>query len=334
MALKDLLNDAIAAAAPEEARRKETLRAVLEAAGSGSDAEIQAAIARIISEREQRAASFSAAGQTELAKTERGEIDALRSFLRMAGATVPPPKKASAAGPASSTEAPKPLFSRTQMILGIIAIAAIAVVLFLLLRTSGDGSSDPAASGTSAKITVFKDDRTLGDPKAPIVFLEYAAPTCPHCAYFAIQSFPEIKRKYIDTGKVFYIFRNFPLSATDGAVEGLARCLPADKYFSFLDLMFRNQSKWDPDGYDIPDVGAALIQMARIVGMSPEKAKQCMEDRQTLDRVNQVAQDGEMRYQIRGTPTFIINGDVVQIPLGTAPGDVVKQRIEALLSQK
>jgi protein-disulfide isomerase len=336
MALKDQLNDALVAVAPDDTRRQETLRAALDAAGGGSDAEIQAAIARIISEREQKAASFSTAGQTELAKTERGEIDALRAFLRMAGGTAPPPpKKTSAAGPASLPEAPKPLFSRTQMVFGGIAIAILVAIVIILLRTSGDSNTDLSTAGTGGKITVFKDDRTMGDPKAPVVFLEYAAPTCPHCAHFAITAMPEIKKKYIDTGKVFYIFRNFPLQATDGAVEGLARCLPADKYFSFLDLMFRNQSKWDPDSLNPPpDVGAALIQMARIVGMSPEKAKQCMEDRQTQDRVNQVAQDGELKYQIRATPTFIINGEVVQIPLGSVPGDVVKQRIEALLSKK
>ncbi len=334
MALKDRLDDALAATAPEETQRQETLSAVLTVAGGGSDAEIQAAIARIISEREQKAASFSAAGQTELAKTERGEIDALRAFLRMAGEPVIPPKKTNAAGPTSSPEASKPIFSRMQMILGGIAIVIVAAIVIILLRSSGDSSSELVASGPGEKITVFKDDRTMGDPKAPVVFLEYAAPTCPHCAHFAVTAMPEIKKKYIDTGKVYYIFRVFPLSATDGAVEGLARCLPADKYFGFLDLMFRNQSIWDPDGYEVPDVGAALIKMARIVGMSPEKAKQCMEDRQTQERVNQVAQDGELKYRIQSTPTFVINGEVVQIPIGRLPGDVVKERIAALLSSK
>ena len=334
MALKDQLNDALAATAPDDTRRQETLRAVLDAAGGGSDAEIQAALARIIGEREQKAASFNAAGQTDLAKAERGEIDALRTFLRMASAPPPPPKKKTvSAEPTPSDEAAKPLFSRTQMIFGGIAIVAVAVVVFFLVRPSGD-SGELTAGNTAQKITVYKDDHTMGDPKAPVVLLEYAAPTCPHCGHFATTAMPTIKKRFIDTGKVFYIFRNFPLMATDGAVEGLAACLPADKYFSFLDLMFRNQSKWDPDGYDIPDVGAALIQMARIVGLSPEKAKACMEDRATLDRVNQIAQDGELKYKINSTPTFIINGEKVQMPLGRQPGDVIIERIESLLSKK
>jgi len=336
MALKDQLNDALAATAPEDKRRQETLRAVLDAARDGGDAEIQAALARIISEREQKAASFNAAGQTELAKAERGEIDALRTLLRQAGEPPPAPKKkAPSAAPTPTPDAVSSAFTRTQMILGLVAIAAVAVVLFFVLRPSGDNGTVVAAGGGSGEpIKLYKDDRTLGNPKAPVVLLEYAAPTCPHCAHFAINTFPVIKKRFIDTGKVFYIFRTFPLQATDGAVEGLARCLPADKYFSFLDLMFRNQPKWDPDGYQIPDVGAALIQMAKLVGMSPAKAKECMEDRKTQEYVNQVAQDAELKYRIDSTPTFIINGEKVQLPFGQTPGDTVIQKIDSLLSKK
>jgi protein-disulfide isomerase len=334
MALKDRLNDALQATPPENTARQATLRAVLAAAGGGTDAEIQAALARQISEREQKAASFSAAGQSDQAKAERAEIDALRGFLRMAA---PDPAAAKPATPKKvkpSVEAAPvseaPVVSRNQIIIGAVALAALAVVMFFLLRPSGD---EGTSTGGGTQIVVQPDDRTMGNPKAPITMLEYAAPTCPHCARFAATVMPKIKQEYIDTGKVFYIFRTFPLSATDGAVEGIARvCLPADKYFQFLDLMFRNQPKWDPDGYQIPDVGAAVKQMARIMGVTPEQADRCMTDPKEQQRINQVSQDAINRYNINGTPTFIINGAIVQATEGTWP--LLKARFDSLLSKK
>ncbi len=336
MALKDRLNDALQATPPENTARQATLRAVLAAAGAGTDAEIQAALARQISEREQKAASFSAAGQSDQARAERAEIDALRGFLRLAApeptaAQPSTPKKAKPSvevAPASAT----PLVSRNQMIIGVVALAALAVIMFFLLRPSGNGDGGTSAAG-STQIVLSPDDRTMGNPKAPITMLEYAAPTCPHCAHFATTVMPRIKQEYIDTGKVFYIFRTFPLSATDGAIEGIARvCLPADKYFQFLDLMFRNQPKWDPDGYQVPDVGGAVKQMARIMGVTPEQADRCMTDPKEQQRINQVSQDAISRYNITGTPTFVINGTVVTTAEGSWPQ--LKARFDSLLSKK
>ena len=78
------------------------------------------------------------------------------------------------------------------------------------------------AAAAAPRDTVFKDDRTLGNPKAPVTVIEYLAPTCPHCARFAASVFPEIKKNYIDTGKVLYVIRIFPLLPADGGVAGLA----------------------------------------------------------------------------------------------------------------
>jgi len=332
MALKDRLNDALAATPAENTVRLETLRAVLTAAGNGSDAEIQTALTRIISEREQKAATFNAAGQSELAKAERAEIDALRALLRQAAPEqAAPAAKKAAAAPSPAVSEVKPLITRTQMLIGGGALAVLAIIAYLLVRPAGE-SVEPLAAGTGGKIVVRSDDRTMGDPKAPVVMLEYAAPTCPHCAIFTLTEMPRIKAEYIDSGKVFYIFRTFPLSATDGAVEGIARCLPADKYFQFIDLMFRNQPKWDPDGYVIPDVGAAVKQMARVMGIGPEQADRCMTDSREQARINQVAAEAVNKYNIQGTPTFVINGTVVQSAEATWPQ--LKAKFDSLLSKK
>ncbi len=107
------------------------------------------------------------------------------------------------------------------------------------------GGSGDAAAASGQGYEILPTDRTLGNPNAKVVLIEYAAPSCPVCADFNAQTFPQLKANYIDTGKVFTSSASFPLRADDGAAEKIARCLPEDKYFSFIDLLFRNQPKWD-----------------------------------------------------------------------------------------
>ena len=109
--------------------------------------------------------------------------------------------------------------------------------------------------------------------------------------------FPLLKKNYIDTGKVYYVFRVFPLQPSDGAAEAMARCLPEDKYFQFIDLLFRNQPKWDRE-YGVTDVHGGLVQMGRIAGMSADQVDKCIADKAKQDRINKVAQDGQTKYNI------------------------------------
>ncbi len=200
--------------------------------------------------------------------------------------------------------------SRKQIyvVLGIVLLAALAGFGWYLTSNAG-GTATAAASGQpGAGWEITPQDRTMGNPKAKVVMIEYAAPVCPHCARFFMEFFPDIKKKYIDTGKVFYVFRVFPIRPDDGPAEKLASCLPEDKYFSFIDLLFRNQPKWDGAEYPVADVHAGLILMARIAGMSAEQADQCMASKAEDERINKVASDGQSRYNITSTPTFIING--------------------------
>jgi protein-disulfide isomerase len=157
---------------------------------------------------------------------------------------------------------------------------------------------------------VTKLDRTLGSPKAPLTVVEYAAPTCPHCAHFDMDIFPQFKQKYVDSGKIFFVFRVYPLSAVDVAAEAMARCLPEDNYFQFLDLLYRNQSKWDPDGYSIPDVHGALVQMGKIEGMTAQQVDTCISDDAAAKRIQQVGADAQAKYGISGTPSFIAKGQL------------------------
>jgi protein-disulfide isomerase len=220
--------------------------------------------------------------------------------------------------------------SRNQILLGIIVVALLALggAAWYIMGPSDSGTL--GGGGTGSGPTTTADDMTLGNPKAPIVVIEYAAPMCPHCAHMNEEGIPVLKKDYIDTGKVFYIFRVFPIGAPDIAAESLARCLPKEQYFSFIDLLYSNQAKWDPE-YGITDAEGGLAAMARIAGLTGDQPAVCMHDKAKNDRVIAVAKDASTRFGITGTPTFVINGEV-QTP--GAPWSDVKAKIDSLLAKK
>jgi protein-disulfide isomerase len=217
--------------------------------------------------------------------------------------------------------------NRNQVLIGIIVLALLALgVGFYFYEQSGPG--EVVASATDGAVP---GDRTMGSPKAPITVIEYAAPMCPHCARFNADVIPLLKQNYIVTGKVFYIFRVFPIAAADIPAEALARCQPADKYFDFIDLLFRNQDKWDPEN-GVTDVHGALVSLSRIAGMSAEQVDACMNNQDEQKRIMAVGQDATARYGINGTPTLIINGEVETA--GAMPWTTLKSKLDSLLAKK
>src|SRR5277367_1774237 len=112
--------------------------------------------------------------------------------------------------------------NRTQALIGVVAVALIVLAAGAYLVFTAP-ATDVAAAPSGPQTVLTKDDRTLGSPSAPVTVIEYAAPTCPHCAHFDMDVFPDFKREYIDTGKVYFVFRVFPLNAVDVAAEAMAR---------------------------------------------------------------------------------------------------------------
>ena len=200
--------------------------------------------------------------------------------------------------------------NRKQLLFALVALAIVVLGAAAWYVFFGNESESAVPTGTEhVGVTISAWDRTLGSPKAPILMVEYAAPVCPHCARFDETLFPSLKQNYIDKGKVYYVFRVFPLQPADVAAEGIARCLPEDNYFQFIDLLFRNQPKWDPE-YRVPDVHAGLVAMGRIAGLSEQQVDTCMQNQQVAQKTNQVATDATNKYGVNGTPTFVINGQV------------------------
>lgn len=227
-------------------------------------------------------------------------------------------------------------FTRKRKIIaavaGVIVLAAAAGVFISPLSVPFFGGADAnaqSAQSNATKYGLYKDDRRMGMPNAPVVVIEYASPACPHCGHFAETVMPQIKKEYIDTGRVLYVLRVFPIMSVDGAVEAVGRCLPADKYFPYIDAIFRSQSKWDPE-YNVADPRPALLEIAAQFGVNEAKFNQCVASKDAIDRLNRVAQDGQTKYNIQSVPSFIINGEVVQ--LDVADFAHFKQKIEAALA--
>jgi len=197
--------------------------------------------------------------------------------------------------------------TRKQLLIGLacLAIIAITAAAYCVFGSGWRGAGTQTVNRGGVTVTAY--DRTMGSPDAPIVMLEYAAPSCPICAGFDSNAFPDIKRAYIDTGKVFYVFRVYPLRPADVAAEAMARCLPQNNYFSFIETMFSNQVAWDPE-YNVPDVHGALVAMGQKAGMSPAQVDSCIANQAAARKITQVGDDAEKKYAVHGTPTFIIGG--------------------------
>lgn len=180
------------------------------------------------------------------------------------------------------------------------------------METTPDASpevTDTTTPATSASQPVTIDvekamsTRSVGDANAPIKIIEYASLTCSHCAHFHNDIYPELKAKYIDTGKVYFEFREFPLNDPALKATLTARCLPAEKYEGFVSLLFKTQDHWASGLNYI----AALKQNAKLAGMSDETFDACHDSSALKLAVADVMQKGQDQWKISATPTFIIN---------------------------
>jgi protein-disulfide isomerase len=146
-------------------------------------------------------------------------------------------------------------------------------------------------------------DVVMGSPDAPVTIIEYASMTCPHCAQFQAKTFPKLKERYIDTGKVRYIFREFPLDPLAAGAFMLARCADKDKYFSIIDLFFGTQREWV-----VPNPLQPMFNIAKQAGYNEETFNACLKNQQILDGIQSVRDRAAKVLNVESTPTFFING--------------------------
>jgi protein-disulfide isomerase len=162
-------------------------------------------------------------------------------------------------------------------------------------------------------------DRVIGKPTAPITVIEYASLTCPHCRDYHANVFPQVKRAYIDTGKVRYIIREFPIGRTAGTAAIITRCLPEQKNLSMTETFLARQPEWVSQEVR-PD---AIYSVAKSSGMSRETFDKCLSNQTIIDGLTEVKQRGR-KFGVIGTPTFFVNGRKAQ-------GTVTFEEIKALI---
>ena len=174
----------------------------------------------------------------------------------------------------------------------------------------------PSAEGDVDMAEVLKagalPDMALGEANAPVTIVEYMSTTCPHCAAFHNNTFDAIKAKYVDSGKVRFIVREFPFDPRAAAAFMLARCNPQDttklteasQYFPMISMLMKQQEVWAA----AQDGREALLQMSKLAGFTQESFQACLTNQKLLDDVNAVRERGAKEFGVAATPTFLVNG--------------------------
>ena len=210
------------------------------------------------------------------------------------------------------------------------ARASIPIAVAVALSGCGGGAGGPAppidkATYVPPQQELFAPgplgDRVLGKATAPVTVIEYVSLTCPHCANFEKTLFPRMKKEFIDTGKVRYIVREFPIGHMSGAAAIVNRCAPEDKYFFLLNQFLTRQPEWVSQEVR-PD---AIYSVAKASGMTRETFDKCLSNQVIIDGLTEVKQRGR-QFGVIGTPTFFINGRKAQ-------GEVTFDEIKAMIEQ-
>jgi protein-disulfide isomerase len=150
------------------------------------------------------------------------------------------------------------------------------------------------------------DELVLGDPNAPVTMIEYASLSCDHCGAFHRETLPKLKERYIDTGKVKLVFRDFPLEQNALRAAMIARCAGPGRRERFVDVFFKQQEGWSHSR----DPLAAIKQLAKLGGMSTEQIEECLSDKALEEAILSARLEGQPSFGVRSTPTFVIGGKV------------------------
>jgi protein-disulfide isomerase len=193
-------------------------------------------------------------------------------------------------------------FTTMLSLTGLAALAGLSP-----LRLISDAMAQSAADVAKP---VSLPDMALGPKDAAVTITEYASMTCPHCAVFNEQVFPKIKKEYIDTNKVRYIFREFPLDIKAAAGSMLSRCIAKDdapKYFAVTDMLFRQQNDWV-----MKNTTETLTRIGKQAGLTQQQVEACLKDQALLDKIAADQKYASDVLKVDSTPTFFINGEKIK----------------------
>jgi protein-disulfide isomerase len=202
--------------------------------------------------------------------------------------------------------------NKRHVIFGSVALAGLALSSPQSFAVDLTGLNDPPAFG----------EMTLGPDTAKVTVIEYASATCPHCAAFYNDTFGALKKEYIDTGKIKFVFREFPHQDAALAAFMLARCAPKEKYFALIDVFFATQPDWTQNPL------AGLNKIAQQAGFTQESFDACMKNETVAKEILAVRSKAE-GFGVTGIPTFFVNGERFE---GETTIEAFRAKIDPLLT--
>jgi protein-disulfide isomerase len=200
-------------------------------------------------------------------------------------------------------------------------LPSLAVIVLL-----GAAATLPAAAAGIAPLEEAMSEMSLGKDDAPVTMVEYSSLGCPHCATFHFEILPKIKAEYIDTGKLRLVYRDFPLGTPSLAAAMVARCAGRDRYFGFLEILFRSQSQWSQSNNPLE----AIARVVRFGGMSDADINDCLKYQPLLESIRKGAETANEKLKINSTPSFIIGNEVIS---GALPYEHFKKVIDKALKK-
>ena len=209
-------------------------------------------------------------------------------------------------------------FTAALSLTGLMAVVGVSPLRLM--------SGAMAQSPSDVAKPVSLPDMALGPANAAVTVTEFASMTCPHCAAFDQAVFPKLKSEYIDTGKIRYVFREFPLDIKAAAGSMLARCIAkgdASKYFTVVDLLFKQQSDWV-----MKNTTETLTRIGKQAGLSQQAVEDCLKDQALLDKIAADQKYASEVLKVNSTPTFFVNGEKIT---GETSFEEFEKRIKPLL---
>jgi protein-disulfide isomerase len=195
--------------------------------------------------------------------------------------------------------------TRRRLLAGTASLALIATALSVLDLNLVSRAQAQSPSAADLAVVGPLGERVLGRDDAPVTIIEYSSMTCGHCANFHNTTFPELKSRFIDTGKVRYILREFPLDPLAAGAFMLAHCAGEGKFFPMIEILFQKQKEWVVQKPIEP-----LLAIAKQTGFTEESFNACLQDQKLLENIEAVRARASEKLGVNSTPTFFINGRI------------------------
>jgi protein-disulfide isomerase len=199
------------------------------------------------------------------------------------------------------------IITRREFTAALALTGAAAAIGLSPLRLISEASAQTAADVAKP---VSLPDMALGPKDAAVTVVEFASMTCGHCANFTENVFPKIKAEFIDTNKIRFVFREFPLDIKAAAGSMLARCIAKEdsgKYFAVVDMLFKQQQEWV-----MKNTAETLTRIGKQAGLSQQQVEECLKDQALLDKIAADQKFANEVLKVNSTPTFFINGEMLR----------------------